>query len=248
MARYTGPVCRLCRRYGEKLYLKGDRCFSPKCAFNSGPTPPGRRQPAPPQGLRPRPAAAREAARPRLLRPAGAPVPRLLRRGAAQDRRHRRQPGPHRWSRGWTTSSTASASPTRASRRGSSCATATSASTTARRTSLRRRSRSATRSASRRAAPRRSTPRSLQETLKSKQAPAWLSLDMAAMKGRVIAEPTLEQARSLLRPERDRGVLLALETEVSARYRPGRNGRCPRRLQDRRVLPQEVLSGDDGCL
>ena len=38
MARYTGPVCRLCRRYGEKLYLKGDRCFSPKCAFVKRPT------------------------------------------------------------------------------------------------------------------------------------------------------------------------------------------------------------------
>jgi small subunit ribosomal protein S4 len=33
MARYTGPVCRLCRREGEKLFLKGERCFSPKCAF-----------------------------------------------------------------------------------------------------------------------------------------------------------------------------------------------------------------------
>src|SRR5436190_9626879 len=41
MARYTGSVCRLCRRYGEKLYLKGDRCFSPKCAFTRRPTPPG---------------------------------------------------------------------------------------------------------------------------------------------------------------------------------------------------------------
>lgn len=33
MARYTGPVCRLCRREGEKLFLKGERCFTPKCAF-----------------------------------------------------------------------------------------------------------------------------------------------------------------------------------------------------------------------
>ncbi|ATW27138.1 30S ribosomal protein S4 [Candidatus Formimonas warabiya] len=32
MARYTGPVCRLCRREGTKLYLKGDRCYSDKCA------------------------------------------------------------------------------------------------------------------------------------------------------------------------------------------------------------------------
>ena len=33
MARYTGPVCKLCRREGEKLFLKGDRCLSPKCPF-----------------------------------------------------------------------------------------------------------------------------------------------------------------------------------------------------------------------
>jgi small subunit ribosomal protein S4 len=33
MARYTGPVCKLCRREGEKLFLKGDRCMSPKCPF-----------------------------------------------------------------------------------------------------------------------------------------------------------------------------------------------------------------------
>ena len=33
MARYTGPVCRLCRREGEKLFLKGDRCFSDKCGI-----------------------------------------------------------------------------------------------------------------------------------------------------------------------------------------------------------------------
>ncbi len=33
MAKHTDPVCRLCRREGEKLFLKGQRCFSPKCAF-----------------------------------------------------------------------------------------------------------------------------------------------------------------------------------------------------------------------
>jgi small subunit ribosomal protein S4 len=44
MARYTGPVCRLCRRYGDKLYLKGDRCATPKCAFERRPTPPGQQQ------------------------------------------------------------------------------------------------------------------------------------------------------------------------------------------------------------
>lgn len=33
MARYIGPVCRQCRREGTKLYLKGDKCYSDKCAF-----------------------------------------------------------------------------------------------------------------------------------------------------------------------------------------------------------------------
>ncbi len=43
MARYTGPVCRLCRRYGTKLFLKGERCFTPRCAFERRATPPGDR-------------------------------------------------------------------------------------------------------------------------------------------------------------------------------------------------------------
>jgi len=41
MAKYTGPVCKLCRREGEKLFLKGQRCFTPKCAFERRGYPPG---------------------------------------------------------------------------------------------------------------------------------------------------------------------------------------------------------------
>ena len=41
MARYTGPVCRLCRREGMKLFLKGDRCFKDKCAIERRAYPPG---------------------------------------------------------------------------------------------------------------------------------------------------------------------------------------------------------------
>lgn len=41
MARYRGPVCKLCRREGEKLFLKGERCFSPKCAIERRGYPPG---------------------------------------------------------------------------------------------------------------------------------------------------------------------------------------------------------------
>lgn len=41
MARYTGPVCKLCRREGIKLFLKGERCFTPKCAIDRRNQPPG---------------------------------------------------------------------------------------------------------------------------------------------------------------------------------------------------------------
>lgn len=41
MAKYTGPVCKLCRREGCKLFLKGDRCYGEHCAFEKRPTPPG---------------------------------------------------------------------------------------------------------------------------------------------------------------------------------------------------------------
>jgi small subunit ribosomal protein S4 len=41
MARYTDPVCRICRREGLKLFLKGSRCFTKKCSFERRSTPPG---------------------------------------------------------------------------------------------------------------------------------------------------------------------------------------------------------------
>ena len=41
MARYTGSVCRLCRREGAKLFLKGTRCYTKKCSFERRPSPPG---------------------------------------------------------------------------------------------------------------------------------------------------------------------------------------------------------------
>ena len=46
MARYTGPVCKLCRREGDKLYLKGARCFTAKCSYDRRPYPPGQHGPA----------------------------------------------------------------------------------------------------------------------------------------------------------------------------------------------------------
>jgi small subunit ribosomal protein S4 len=41
MAKYRGPVCKLCRREGEKLFLKGTRCYTPKCAIERRGYPPG---------------------------------------------------------------------------------------------------------------------------------------------------------------------------------------------------------------
>ena len=41
MAKYLGPVCKLCRREGEKLFLKGERCFTPKCAVEKRSFAPG---------------------------------------------------------------------------------------------------------------------------------------------------------------------------------------------------------------
>lgn len=43
MARYTGPKCKLCRREGTKLFLKGDRCYSERCALEKRNYPPGER-------------------------------------------------------------------------------------------------------------------------------------------------------------------------------------------------------------
>ena len=49
MARYAGPACRLCRREGMKLFLKGERCYAEKCAIEKRNVPPGQ------QGRRRRP-------------------------------------------------------------------------------------------------------------------------------------------------------------------------------------------------
>ena len=45
MARYIDPVCRQCRRIGEKLYLKGERCYTPRCAVERRKRPPGEQIP-----------------------------------------------------------------------------------------------------------------------------------------------------------------------------------------------------------
>jgi len=46
MARYTGPVCKLCRREGQKLFLKGQKCYTDKCPIERRSYPPGQHGPA----------------------------------------------------------------------------------------------------------------------------------------------------------------------------------------------------------
>lgn len=52
MAKELGPVCKLCRREGEKLFLKGERCFTPKCAFERRSFVPGQHGPTGSRGSR----------------------------------------------------------------------------------------------------------------------------------------------------------------------------------------------------
>ena len=46
MGRHIGPVCRLCRQSGDKLYIKGERCYTPKCAVEKRRRPPGSQRPS----------------------------------------------------------------------------------------------------------------------------------------------------------------------------------------------------------
>ena len=199
MARYTGPVCRLCRRYGEKLFLKGDRCFGPKCAVTRRPSPPGtgsqRRRKVSDRGLQ-----LREKQRARVfygllerqfrryydeaLRRPGVTGMNLIqmlesrldnivyRLGFADSRKQARQLVSHGL-----------------------------ISLNGRKTDIP----SAMLKPNDRVAFTGSGAKSeyvktIQETIKSKQPPPWLSLDMAALAGRVIGAPTIEGAESIFDP------------------------------------------------
>ena len=92
MARDTSPQCKQCRREGQKLFLKGERCFTDKCGVERRSYPPGEHGRGRMRQSEYRAAAAREAEDPPLLPGAGEAVPRLLRQGFAPGRRHRREP------------------------------------------------------------------------------------------------------------------------------------------------------------
>jgi small subunit ribosomal protein S4 len=199
MARYTDAVCRLCRRYGEKLYLKGDRCFSPKCAFNRRPTPPGmgsqRRRKVSDRGIQ-----LREKQRARVfygllekqfrgyydeaLRKTGVTGETLIRSlesrldnvvyrlGFADSRAQARQIVRHGHI---SLNDRKTDIPSAKTKIGDQINFTPKGSKT-------------------------EYAKLVQETIKSKQPPSWLSLDLAAMKGRVISEPTLEQAEAFFDP------------------------------------------------
>jgi small subunit ribosomal protein S4 len=199
MARYTGPVCRLCRRYGEKLFLKGDRCFGPKCGFTRRPTPPGmgsqRRRKVSDRGLQ-----LREKQRARVfygllerqfrrtydeaLRRPGVTGIHLIqmlesrldnvvyRLGFAESRKQARQVVCH----GHIALNTRKTDiPSASVKVGDQIGFTARGGKT-------------------------EYAKIVQEGLKSKQAPAWLSLDVAAMAGRVIGQPTIEGATALFDP------------------------------------------------
>ena len=129
MARYIGPVCRLCRREDMKLFLKGDRCYTDKCGYERRAYPPGQHG----QARRRKPSDYREQLREKQK------VKRIYGIAERQFRGYY-----HKATRmkgvtgenliqllsvGSTTSSTGWASRRTTPRRGSSCATATSRST-----------------------------------------------------------------------------------------------------------------------
>jgi small subunit ribosomal protein S4 len=199
MARYHGPVCRLCRRYGEKLFLKGDRCFGPKCAIVRRPNPPGsaiqRRRKVSDRGLQ-----LREKQRARVfygllerqfrryyeeaLRRHGVSGTSLIqilesrldnvayRLGFADSRKQARQLVRH----GHVALNGRKTDIPSAMLKLNDEVSFT---------------------------PRGSKTeyvKMLPEVLKSKQVPSWLSLDLAGLKGRVIGAPTIEEAESLFDP------------------------------------------------
>jgi small subunit ribosomal protein S4 len=199
MARYHGPVCRLCRRYGEKLFLKGDRCFGPKCAVVRRPNPPGsavqRRRKVSDRGLQ-----LREKQRARVfygllerqfrryyeeaLHRQGVSGVSLIqicesrldnvvyRLGFSDSRKQARQLVRHGHIQ---LNGRKTDIPSAMTKVNDEVAFTPSGART-------------------------EYAKMLPEVIKSKQAPAWLSLDLAGLKGRVIGTPTIEEAESLFDP------------------------------------------------
>ena len=198
MARYTGAVCRLCRRSSVKLFLKGMKCYT-KCTLERRPRPPGqhshRRTKVSDRGLQLR---EKQKARwiygvlerqfrdmfeeaERKTGVTGETLQILLERrldnvvyrlGFADSRKQARQIVRHGHI---ALNERKTDIPSAQVKVGDQVGFTTSGAKT-------------------------EYAKTIQETLKSKQAPGWLSLDLAAMRGRKISEPTLEQAEAFFDP------------------------------------------------
>ena len=94
VARDLGPKCRLCRREGLKLFLKGERCLTEKCAVERRSLPAGRPRPRAHQAVRVPAPAAREAEGAAVLRPAREAVPQHVREGDTRAGGSGREPAP----------------------------------------------------------------------------------------------------------------------------------------------------------
>ena len=195
MARYTESVCRLCRREGMKLFLKGDRCFKDKCAIERRNYPPGQHGRRRSQAARLRHPAAREAEGQADLRAPREPVPPDLRARGAPQGHHGREPA-----RG------ARAPPRQrgvlARLRGLARAGAPARAPRPRHGQRRRRSRSrrtasprARSSPSRRRAAINEQIKASVETARARGVPAWLDLTPETFSGRVVELPKREDIK-----------------------------------------------------
>ncbi len=127
MARYTDPVCRLCRREGMKLFLKGERCYTEKCAIEKRNFPPGQHGKTRKQKLAGYGVQLRE--KQKVKRIYGVLEDQFRRYFEAADRtsgHHRRDAAAAAGAPARQRDLPARVSPRRGRRRGSSCVTATS--------------------------------------------------------------------------------------------------------------------------
>ena len=196
MARYTGPVCRLCRRERMKLFLKGDRCFKEKCAVERRNFPPG--QHGTRRGRRTLGYGLQLREKQKVKRIYGVlevAVPHLFRGGRPPQGDHRREPAGACSSGAWTTSSTAWASPLRARRRASSSATATCRWTTARSPSPPIQVKAGQAVAVKEASRKNPLIRSSVETARGRGVPEWLELNAENTSGRVLRLPLREDIK-----------------------------------------------------
>ena len=191
MARYSGPVCRLCRREGMKLFLKGERCYTEKCAIEKRNLPPGQHGKSRKAKMVGYGIQLREKQKvKRIYGVLENQFRRYFEIGGAPSRRHRRDAAAVARDCVSTTSSTGWVSRRRARRRGSWCATATSSSTERRSTSRPTPCARATSCACVPSSVKNAVIQHAIEEVKGRGIPEWLQLDAEKVGGRVVSMPT----------------------------------------------------------